>query len=50
MEKNMKKNTYTHTHRTETLCCTPETNTTLYPYFNKKLKKLHFVLYILKDI
>ena len=46
----MKKNIYTQ--RTETLCCTPETNTTL--YINhisiKKLKKLHFVLYILKDI
>ena len=23
------ENTYTHTHITESLCCTPETNTTL---------------------
>ena len=38
MEKNLKKNTYICV--TESLCCTPETNTTLYINYTsiKKLK------------
>ena len=29
VEKNMKKNIYTYSHTTESLCCTPESNTAL---------------------
>ena len=53
MEKNMKKHTYTyisvcvyicafvyiHTHKTELLCCTPETNILNQLYLNFKKKK-----------
>ena len=37
MEKNMKKNIYTYI--TESLCCTPETKTTLYITHTYILKK-----------
>ena len=28
-DKNLKKDTHTHTYKTESLCCTPKTSTTL---------------------